>query len=255
MIEEDHISFEDASADEQALQEGKKVKEKNYLFIDNKDEARFFWRAVSKFPRDHPQIARLFCSKFPLYDYFNVLQFLNDCKIKAKITCFPKDDRFRVRTVPQTTDEELRNELIKADELLKKENEGLGKKRVHSKCNEVLCLPKLDLFLLNLMGSLEFIPENNFKGVTFYRKKSLNLIKQMLRSYLSKIISKAIELELATRYMLYSSLKKDSTKMSIRDKKLIYEAVNLIGGSLKISKRAFKAITKGKARRKTKIEL
>jgi hypothetical protein len=213
-----------------------------YLFIENRFEAKYFWRLVSKFPQDHPRVARIFCEKFPTYDYLNVLQFLHECKQKAKTTRVPGGMKNLLRKVPQTTDKELQKELAKADKLLEKENADLGAKRVHLKRKEILNLPVLDSFLANLVKDSDF--PGGDRGLAFYRKRSLDLIKQMLRTYLSKVIAKSLELELGRRYLMFDASIYETPLMIVKDKEVINEAVNLIGGPLKISQRAFQALDK-----------
>jgi hypothetical protein len=239
MIESEFSTTEVESMGEEPGNQDKNLSNDN-LFIENRSEARFFWRLVSKFPQDHPHIARIFCSKFPSYDYLNVLQFLYECRIKAKTTLLPKNIKNLLRKVPQTSEEELKKEVKRAEKLLKQENAGLGMKKVHMKRKELLNLPTLDSFLANLVKKSDF--SSNIKGLALYRKRSLDFIKQLLRSYLSKIIAKSLELELGRRYLLFDAINYETPLMIVKDKKVIYEAVNLIGGSLKITLRASKAL-------------
>lgn len=193
-------------------------------YIKGKREAKRFWRLVCKYHPDYMTVAEEFNRLYPQYPVSDTLMYLCECKELS--SHFPGRVYIpAAKSVSHLSEEQLsgRTEINRKDE---EANLPQPSKRA------IFDLDRVQSYLQAL--------NNDDPASIVHNQKVLIIARRMLRNYLISVIDGVVDLEQERRNLLAL----DDSVLRIRDARLVYAAVESIGGTLKVSTEAETALNK-----------
>lgn len=207
--------------------EPQEQQEQQYYFR-GKRESKRFWRLVSKYHPDHLRIATEFNAYHPEYAINDLLFFLNECR-EGLARCPGRSCYIPAAKCVTLTEAEILARVDNVQTETPINPPDSGKRAIFNVPN-----------LIQYLKALNSDNNNSLEECTIHNQKVLIIAKSMLREYLRGVVDCVVDIERERRNLMGQP---DSV-LRIRDARLVYAAVESMGGSLKVSTEAVNALNK-----------